>query len=340
MANRIPDFENLKRVLENQAPARPTLYEFFLNGRLYTGLAGRPPPPPEAGLRETYLFLAAAFKAAGYDYASVNASGFHFPRPERERLSSMSLDENVLIRDRADFDAFVWNEPEDFDTDALAQVDKDLPDGMRLIVHSPGGVLENAVAICGYQGLCYLLADDPELVTEIFAAVGARLERYYTLAAHYPSVGACMVNDDWGFKTQTMLRTEDMRRHVIPWHKRIVQRIHEAGKPALLHSCGNLEAVMDDIIDEIGFEAKHSFEDAIMPVEEAYELHGDRIALLGGIDVDFVIRASEAEIRKRVTGMLERSSRGGYALGSGNSIPEYVPDEKYFAMTSVFLENG
>ena len=33
--------------------------------------------------------------------------------------------------------------------------------------------------------------------------------------------------------------------------------------------------------------------------------------------------------------MLERSSsRGGYALGTGNSIPAYVPDDNYFAMTS------
>ena len=31
--------------------------------------------------------------------------------------------------------------------------------------------------------------------------------------------------------------------------------------------------------------------------------------------------------------MLERTrARGGYALGTGNSVPEYVPDDKYFAM--------
>jgi uroporphyrinogen decarboxylase len=31
--------------------------------------------------------------------------------------------------------------------------------------------------------------------------------------------------------------------------------------------------------------------------------------------------------------MLERAAgRGGYMLGSGNSIPEYVPPDHYFAM--------
>ena len=57
------------------------------------------------------------------------------------------------------------------------------------------------------------------------------------------------------------------------------------------------------------------------------------MAVLGGIDVNYLITASEYEITARCKKMLDRaSSRGGYALGSGNSIPDYVPDEKYFAL--------
>lgn len=41
------------------------------------------------------------------------------------------------------------------------------------------------------------------------------------------------------------------------------------------------------------------------------------------------------EIYRRSKAMLERTEgRGGYALGSGNSIPEYVPQENYLAMIS------
>jgi len=95
---------------------------------------------------------------------------------------------------------------------------------------------------------------------------------------------------------------------------------------------------MDVIIDELKYDAKHSFEDTILPVEEAYEKYQGRIAVLGGIDLDFVCRASPREIRKRSEAMLERSSgRGGFALGTGNSVPEYVPDENYFAMIDAAL---
>jgi uroporphyrinogen decarboxylase len=90
---------------------------------------------------------------------------------------------------------------------------------------------------------------------------------------------------------------------------------------------------MDDIIDDMKYDAKHSFEDAIIPIEQAYEKWGGRISLLGGIDVDFMCRSNPEQIRRRCQAMLAKTSNsGGYALGTGNSVPEYVPYENYLAM--------
>jgi len=181
-----------------------------------------------------------------------------------------------------------------------------------------------------------MLHDDPDLLQDIFNAVGERILRYYELAVNYDIVGGVMSNDDWGFNTQTFLSVEDMRKYVYPWHKKIVETAHKAGKPVVLHSCGYFGDVMDDVIDVLKYNGKHSYEDIIMPVEEAYEQWGSRIAILGGIDVDFMIRSTPTEIQKRCRAMLERvGDRGGYALGTGNSVPEYIPQENYFAMIDV-----
>lgn len=92
---------------------------------------------------------------------------------------------------------------------------------------------------------------------------------------------------------------------------------------------------MDDIIDDMKFDAKHSYEDGILPVEQAYDRWGDRIAILGGIGIDFLCRTTPEEIYKRSCQMLERAeAKGSYALGFGNSIPYYVPDENYLSMIS------
>jgi len=96
---------------------------------------------------------------------------------------------------------------------------------------------------------------------------------------------------------------------------------------------------MDDIINDMEFDGKYSYEDIIQPVEEAYEEYGQRIAILGGIDVDFVCRHSPEEVFNRSKKMLERAeSKGSFALGTGNSVPEYVPDENYFAMIQAAIE--
>jgi uroporphyrinogen decarboxylase len=243
------------------------------------------------------------------------------------------MNDTAVIFDRASFDAYPWPDPDAFDYSMPGRLSGDLPGAMKIIAWGPGGVLENVMQLVGYEPLCLMLADDPLLAEDIFTAVGSRFVRYYELSAQCGTVGALISNDDWGFNTQTMLAPGVMRRYVFPWHKRIAEAIHAAGKPAILHSCGCLDAVMDDIIDDMKYDAKHSYEDKICPVEDAYERWHSRIAILGGIDLDFVCRSTPEAITARSLAMLERSAgRGGYALGTGNSVPEYVPDENYFAM--------
>lgn len=331
-----PSFDNLLAVLRREVPARPTLFEFFLNDRLHERLA--PIATIEAGPYRNQRQVLQAYYRAGHDHANVLVPGFEFPTGRDFSTRTMSLNANGLIVDWASFEAYPWPDPDSADYAILDALAANLPDGMKLIAYGPGGVLENVIEIVGFERLCLLLTDDPDMVECIFQAVGEGLVRYYAIVAQHPAVGACIDNDDWGFKTQTMLSPRQMRRYIFPWHKRIVEACHRAGKPVILHSCGHFERILDDMM-AIGADARHSYEDTILPVEEAYERYHDRFAIIGGIDVDFVCRSSPAAVYARARAMLERAGdRGGYALGTGNSVPDYVPDENYFAMTRAALE--
>lgn len=329
---RTPDFNNLLQVLNCERPSRPTTFEFFLNQPLYEKLAGRKIPINHSKL-ENNILCCEAYAHAGYDFITVQGSDFVFPMKEVAHKSSRSMNDTAIIHDRATFEAYAWPDPDAADPSSLDGMAAHLPSGMKCVIWGPGGVLENVMQLVGYEDLCMMLQDDRELVHDLFAAVGSRFVRYYQLCANKAHVGALISNDDWGFNSQTLLSPSDMREFLFPWHRRIVEVIHAAGKPAILHSCGNLATVMDEIIDDLKYDGKHSYEDKICPVEEAYEIWGSRIAILGGIDLDFVCRKPAAEVSARAAAMLQRSEkRGSYALGSGNSIPEYVPDEQYFAL--------
>lgn len=328
-----PDFRNLLAVLRRQVPDRPTLFEFFLNDPLYDRLAaptlGDTPDTEHGRLRRQIH----AFRNAGYDYVTLKVPGFVFPAGAHDTADTISLNDGAVITDRAAFDAYPWPDPETADYDVLQTAAEELPDGMKAIVYGPFGVFENVIRLVGYDRLCFMLFDEPDLSRAIFDAVGSRLLRYYQRVLQDDAVGAIISNDDWGFKTQPLLSPPQLREFVFPWHQRIAAAAHQAGRPAILHSCGNFATVIDDTVETMRFDAKHSYEDAILPIEEAYEQWHRRIALVGGIDVDFICRSPPEAVFARARALLEQTAdHGGYALGTGNSVPEYVPDAGYFAM--------
>jgi len=332
---RKPDYTQILKVLNKQVPDRPTLFEFFLNGPL-NDVLNKDEIIDKGDDFDWTRRTIHAFKNAGYDYVTSASTNFHFPVNSKEHKSTISLNESSTITDWESYEKYKWLDPEDFDLSHLDKVADELPEGMKVMVMGPCGVLENTISLVGYDNLCMMLYDDPVLTKQIFDDVGSRLLKYYQQAVTHDCVCALISNDDWGFKTQPMLSPADMREYVFPWHKKIVATGHAHNKPVILHSCGQAEEIMEDIIKDMKFDAKHSFEDNIMPIEEAYEKYKGRIALLGGIDVGFVCTATPQEIAARSKAMIEWAAKyGGYALGTGNSVPEYVPHENYFAMVDV-----
>ncbi len=231
--------------------------------------------------------------------------------------------------------------PDKCDYSKLEKIRDYLPEGMKLIVMGPGGVLENVTWLIGYENMCYMLYEEPELLQAVFDKVGSSLLRYYERALEYDTVGAIISNDDWGFNTQTFLSVPNMRKYVFPWHKKIVEAAHKKGKPAILHSCGYMNEVFEDIIEDMQFDGKHSYEDNILSVEKSYARWGDRIAILGGLDLEFFIRSPVEEVQRRVKTLADHAVNAtGYALGSGNSMCYYIPRDKAIAMLEIANNYG
>ncbi len=277
--------------------------------------------------------------ALGFDYASIRAvvpwarirasapDTAPLPHFRREWVNTQS----AAFTDREGFEKHPWPKPRDVDYSDLEEAIRVAPEGMG-IVGRTSGVLENTLFTLSLEGFSYMLADDPDLARDTVDTVGALLLEVVETMANMDGVGAIFFGEDMGFKTATMVSPATLRELIFPWHRRIVQAAHQAGKPIILHSCGNLKAIMDEII-EIGWDAKHSFEDVIEPITEAKDRYGDRIALLGGIDMDLLGRGTEEAVRARVREVMAHCAPGGgFALGSGNTVANYVQVENYLAM--------
>ena len=184
-------------------------------------------------------------------------------------------------------------------------------------------------------------ADDPELYADLFKAVGSiMLEIWEEFLKRFgDAFCVCRFGDDLGFKSATLIPPTDIKTHIIPQYKRIIERVHSYNKPFLLHSCGKIFDVMEDLINIAGINAKHSNEDQIASFSVWVDKYGDRIGNFGGVDTDHLCRKSEQEIRYITKDVVNYSKdHGGFALGSGNSIPPYVKVEGYLAMVETARE--
>jgi len=335
----IPDFNNMLKTLRREPTERPVLYEFYIDwdpiGQTLGSRMRDPDHPPFGWVRNS---LAAHVELA-YDAFTMGVPGFAFNASHEKKAETISQNEGGVIFDDKSFENFPWPDPDAMGVKTVDSVPAFLdvvqsccPAGMKMVLGC-GGIMEALVNLVGFDNVCMMMFENPALVEKICREVGTRTNRMFEICANHPVVGAGVISDDWGFKSSTMFSPEFMRQYIFPWHKQCVATIHNAGKPAILHSCGQVDGVMEDVIEDMRYDAKHSFEDVILPVEDAYEKWGNRIAILGGFDVQFMTQATPEQIYQRAKKILRQTrERGGYALGTGNSVTDYTPMDNYRAL--------
>ncbi len=344
-----PDFGRLLKVFRREGlPDRVPFIELFADAEIVAAVVGEKPvdlltmlsnrEAGRAAIQQRIRFC----QMVGYDFVWVAT---HPPlilkvpwlasadTAELTRAARIWVNEsNGIIGTMADFDAFPWPAPADIDYSELDFVSKNLPEGMKIIAET-SGVLEFVMWMMGYAPFAVALYEDPALVQAMFERVGDLMASIYETMCDYEGVGAAFLGDDMGHRSGPMIHPDHLRQYVFPHQRRLAEIAHAHGMPFLLHACGNLCEVMDDLIDDVGIDGKHSFEDTYLPVAEAKKLYGERISILGGVDVDFLVRHSEDEVRAYTRRVLAACMPGGgYALGTGNSVANYIPVRNYLAM--------
>lgn len=349
-----PDVNWLIRVITGRiVPKRPPFVELFLDQEILAEISKEYMGKDWVFLSEDRESRKAFWKNSidvyyrlGYDYIRVSGN-LDFPGKYR-----MTDDTAVLSKDKRgwaeegvgpiasweDFERYQWPSLDKIDLRDYEYASKMVPEGMGVFVCPASGFLEIPMDILlGYENLSFLLYDDPKLVNAVFEKVGLLIYGFYEKLIGLPNMVGFFQGDDMGFKTQTLLAPDMLRKYVLPWHKKLAKLAHDNNLVYMLHSCGQLDSIMDDLIDDVKIDAKHSFEDEAMPVREFKKKYGQKVGVLGGVDIDKLCRLEEPELRKYIRGILDTCMVGGrYALGSGNSVCNYIPVENYMIM----LEEG
>ncbi len=146
---------------------------------------------------------------------------------------------------------------------------------------------------------------------------------------------AILIADDMAFNAGVFLPPYIMEKNVYPFYKKMIKEI-KAYKdvPVFLHSDGNLNSVMDDIV-ECGFDGLQSLQpSAGMDIARIKEKYGDKLCLWGNIDLDHILCfGTTDEVKADVRRTIDIASPGGgFILSTCNTMVDIIPTENILAM--------
>jgi uroporphyrinogen decarboxylase len=350
ITNPQPNVKNFVEVMTGRKkPTRAILGELFADREIMKWITQHvfekpwTPYSTDRGQIEKHLLCQIEYwYRMGYDYIRVTG-GADFPDKTLFSKNTAELSENDRgwinstggpIQSWDDYEKYPWPVVKDENLWMYEFVAKNIPSGMGVMVCPQSGFLEiPSDTLVGYEALSMMSYDQPDLVKAIFDRTREIIVEIYRRLVSLDNVAGFFQGDDMGFRTGTLFSPEFLRTHVLPGHKMLTDIAHAHNKIYILHSCGKLDAIMDDLIDNVKIDAKHSYEDAICPVEDFYDRYSSRIGVVGGLDIDILARANEATVRQRTRNILNHCMpQGRYAFGSGNTIANYSKPENVLAM--------
>jgi len=190
----------------------------------------------------------------------------------------------------------------------------------------------------GLEGFSYALVDNPELIdrmVDLYTSWAAALVE----AAQKLPFDFIWLGDDIAYKTGLMYSPDVFRRYFLPKGRRVAEAMGDI--PWCYHSDGNLMEVMDDLLS-LGMNAIHPIEPDAMDIEEVKRLYGDKVTLIGNIDLNYTLTlGSPQDAYEETKRRIQTIGRGGrYILSSANSITVYCKVECVLAMRQALLDWG
>lgn len=192
--------------------------------------------------------------------------------------------------------------------------------------------------LCGHEHMLVGMALDPDWIrdmVDIYSRITLELQEILFAEEGLPD--GIWYYEDMGFKGRPFMSPAMYRELIQPAHARTIEYAHSLNLPVIMHSCGMVESLLPGMV-EAGIDCLQVIEiKAGMDLLRIHKQYGDRISLMGGIDVRAIYPNDKKLIDAELESKIPVVKNGyGYTLHSDHSIPETVNYETY----RYFIEKG
>lgn len=212
----------------------------------------------------------------------------------------------------------------------------------KFFVWSGVNVFEQIHPVCGHEHMLVGMALDPEWVADmvkVYADMTLHLQEI--LFAKEGAPDGIWYYEDMGFKGRPFMSPQMYHELIFPAHKRTIDFAHARKLPVIMHSCGFVEPLLPLMV-EAGIDCLQVIEvKAGMDLLRIYKNFGDRLSLMGGIDVRALYSNDKAVIDRELESKIPVvKQQHGYCLHSDHSIPQTVHYDTYRYFIDKALELG
>jgi len=203
------------------------------------------------------------------------------------------------------------------------------------------GALTNAYLTCGMSTALQSFYRNPELVHKIAEDFAMS---FIDVIGQMVDLGADVfcIGDDLADCNGPLVSPTMLRKYIFPLLRRVNVEVKRHGKLIFLHSDGNLYPILDDIVDA-GYDGIQAIEpQAGMDIGIVKERYGDKLFLMGNVDVSHTLCfGSISDVERETREVIRKASPGGgHVLSSSNSMHNAVRVENFLAMVRTGRKYG
>ncbi|MHA1723817.1 MAG: uroporphyrinogen decarboxylase family protein, partial [Promethearchaeota archaeon] len=207
--------------------------------------------------------------------------------------------------------------------------------GSIYLIPSLWGIFESTWQGFGFSNFARLLGHKKK-IKKVFDDRGNFALELVKAFIDWGEDGVILIYDDYGYKSQLLIHPKYLKEFVVPWIKRICDAAHKRGVKIILHSCGQIFQIFDDLV-KAGIDAIHPLEPTTAnPEYDIFKLHekyGDHLTFVGNVSPQDLADKTPSEIYDYTKKLIkELAPGGGYILSSGHSINPAVKLENFLAM--------